>query len=93
MYAFFHWVVDVRGWTGWTFFFKVIGVNAIVVYMMGPMFCYEPGGLGNVTRFFLGALCAHVPTAVGEAVFQGGYVLVNWLVLLFLYRKGVFVKV
>lgn len=93
VYAFFHWIIDVKGWTRWTFFFKVIGVNAIVVYMLGPMFYYEPGGLGNATRFFLGALCSHVPTAIGEAIFQGGYVLVNWLVLLFLYRKNVFIKV
>lgn len=46
-----------------------------------------------MTRFFLGALCSHMPAAIGEAIFQLGYVLVNWLILLFLYRKNVFLKV
>ena len=34
MLALFYWIVDVLGWRRWTFFFRVIGMNAITIYLL-----------------------------------------------------------
>ena len=33
MFLAFYWVIDVRGWQRWSFFFVVIGMNALTVYL------------------------------------------------------------
>ena len=32
--AVFYWIVDVKKWRSWTFFFRVIGMNSITIYIM-----------------------------------------------------------
>ena len=32
--ALFYWIIDVKRWQRWTFFFRVIGMNAIAIYML-----------------------------------------------------------
>ena len=86
--ALFYWTIDVRGWRRWTFFFRVIGMNSIAIYMlmdivpfraMSKFFFSGVAGLGNVHWSAL-VLCL-------------GQVALEWLVLLYLYRKGTFLKV
>ena len=33
MFALFYYIIDVRGWRKWDFYFKVIGMNSILIYM------------------------------------------------------------
>lgn len=88
MLAVFHWIIDVRGWTRWTFFFKVIGMNSITIYMAQRII-----GFRGVDKFLFGGVASLFPPAWGEVVLSAGYIAVCWLFLLFLYRKNVFLKV
>ena len=88
MYAIFYWIIDVKGWKKWTFFFEVIGLNSITIYMAQRIIPFS-----SVNKFFLGGLAGLCPEPVGKVILATGYVAVCWLFLLFLYRKKVFLKV
>ena len=88
MYAIFYWIIDVKGWKKWTFFFEVIGLNSITIYMAQRIIPFS-----SVNKFFLGGLAGLCPEPVGKVILAAGYVNVCWLFLLFLYRKKVFLKV
>ena len=88
MLALFYWIVDVRGWTGWTLFFKVIGMNSITIYMAQRIVNF-----GGIRSYFFGGLAGLFPPVWGEVVLALGYIAVCWLFLYFLYRKNVFLKV
>lgn len=88
MLAVFYWIVDVRGVKWWTFFFKVIGMNSITIYMAQRIV-----GFRAIDSFFFKGLASLFPPLWGEVVLALGYVVLCWLFLLFLYRKGVFLKV
>ena len=88
LFAAFYWIVDVKMWRVWTFPLRVVGMNAITIYMLQRIV-----GFKNVTKFFLGGLANVVPDAFGPVVMATGYLVLCWLVLWFLYRKGTFLKV
>ena len=88
LFAAFYWIVDVKMWRGWTFPLRVVGMNAITIYMMQRIVDFR-----SVTKFFLGGLIDAVPDAFGKVVLAAGYFALCWLVLWFLYRKGTFLKV
>ena len=88
LFAAFYWIVDVKMWRGWTFPLRVVGMNAITIYMLQRIVDFK-----SVTKFFLGGLTNVVPDAFGPVVMATGYLVLCWLVLWFLYRKGIFLKV
>lgn len=88
MLALFYWVIDVKGWTGWTFFFKVIGMNSITIYLGQRIIPF-----GAIRDFFLGGVVSLVPADIGAIISNAGYIAACWLFLYFLYRKQVFLKV
>ena len=49
--AFFYWVIDVLRFRAWTFFFVVIGVNAITIYLLPHVVDFH-----KLVHFFFGAL-------------------------------------
>jgi len=85
--AAFYWLIDVKGVSGWTFFFRVIGMNAITIYVLRRFFDF-----GWTARFFFGGCTALLPGDWGAVLIQAGYVAIEWLILLAFYRKGIFVK-
>ena len=88
MFALFYWLVDVRGWSKWCFFFQVIGMNSITIYMAQRFV-----GFRTASTFFLGGVAGLLPDQWGTLVIQFGYIAACWLFLWFLYRKNVFLKV
>lgn len=88
LFALFYYVIDVKGWRKWTFFFRVIGLNSITIYMAQAIinFKYTAGFFGNGVLSLLPENAA----AFTGAVF---YIAVCWLFLYFLYRKDIFLKV
>ena len=88
LFAVFYWLIDVRGWWRRTLFFRVIGLNAIAIYLAQPVF-----GLPHVNELLFGRFSSFFPTPVAPIVLQATYVLVCWLILYFLYRQKLFFKV
>jgi heparan-alpha-glucosaminide N-acetyltransferase len=91
MLAAFYGLVELRGWRRWMFPLLVIGANSIAVYFMS--FTME--------RFFASALVRHLGTApfqvLGapfEPVLRGfGVLLCFWLILFWMYRRRIFVRI
>ena len=86
--AAFYWIVDVRGWSRWTFFFRVIGMNSLTIYLAQRFV-----GFGRIRDFFLKGLILQLPPDCIPVVNSLTYVAVCWLFLYLLYRKGMFLKV
>jgi len=86
--ALFYYVIDILGYKKWAFFFKVIGMNSILIYISGHFIRW---GYTNTGLFgWLGQLAGNPWGAVLMAV---TFVLVKWLFLYFLYTKKTFLRV
>ena len=88
LFALFYYLIDVKGWKGWTKFFEVVGLNSITIYMAQRIIPFR-----NVSDFFLSGLAGLCPEPVGKLILAIGYFAVSWLFLWFLYKKKVFLKV
>jgi predicted acyltransferase len=84
----FYYVIDVKGYKKWAFYFKVIGMNSILIYLSGHIieWDYATNGLFK----WLGQLFSDPWKWVVMAIC---YVMVKWGFLYFLYRKKVFLRV
>jgi predicted acyltransferase len=85
--ALFYVVVDVWKVRKWSFFFRVIGMNSITIYLGTRMVDF-----GYTSKFLFGGL-ARLAGGAGVLVIGAGVILVEWLVLYFLYKKNVFLRV
>ena len=88
MLAIFYWIIDVKGWRRWSFFFRVIGMNAITIYLLMRFVPFN-----SISRFFLSGVAGLGNSSWATIVIQTGSIAVEWLVLLFLYRKDTFLRV
>ncbi|MCQ2389217.1 MAG: DUF5009 domain-containing protein [Kiritimatiellae bacterium] len=89
-FAAFYWLMDVKGWRRWAFFFRVIGMNSIFIYLFQRVVPVR-----TVSLFFVGGLARLVDPGEGAAwscVVYAGQIAVCWLVLYFLYRKQTFLR-
>ncbi len=84
----FYYIIDVRGYKKWAFFFSVIGMNSILIYMSGRFikWSYTTEGIFQ----WLVQLVGDPYNIVMAAML---YVLVKWAFLYFLYKKNVFLRV
>lgn len=83
--------IDVKGWRRWAFPLLVIGANSIAVYVMSwTMEGFVRGALvRHVGRRAFGVLGpAFEPVLLGAAV-----VFVFWLILLWMYRRRIFLRI
>lgn len=86
--ALFYWIVDVMNYRRWTLFFVVIGMNSIVIYMVGHFIDFEYTAhaiFGGFLEFFPAPV-----TAVGGVI---AFILVQWSFMYLLYRNKLFLKV
>jgi len=86
--SFFYYVIDVLGHKKWAFFFKVIGMNSILIYMSGHFINWN-----YTTKGFFGWLGELSPVLYAPVVMAICYVAVKWAFLYFMYRKKVFLRV
>lgn len=85
--AFFYLVTDHWGFHKWAFYFRVIGMNSIFVYLFARIV-----DIPRITGFFLGWL-AEPMGENGEFLLITGNLLVIWLVLYYMYKKKIFLRV
>ena len=87
-FALFYYVIDVKGYRKWCFPFKVIGMNSITIYLLQKIV-----SIPSINLFFFGGLAGLCSPPVAKVLLATTYVLISWLILYFLYRKEVFLKV
>jgi predicted acyltransferase len=86
--AAFYYIIDVRGYRKWAFFFTVIGMNSILIYLSGHFIDWEYTN----NRFFtwLGQL---VGNPWNDLAMVLGFLACKWVFLYILYRKKIFLRV
>lgn len=83
-----YWIIDVKGCSRWAFFFKVIGMNAFTIYVLQWAWSFPAFG-----HKVFGGVAKLMPEAFGLLFLEVSFVLLRWLVLLFLYRHKIFIRV
>ena len=87
--ALFYWIVDVKGWRRWGFFFKVIGMNAITIYILVRTVL----NYGFLKEYFFGGVSQFLSAPVAEFLGQVGLIALGWALLHWLYRKNIFLRI
>ena len=86
--AFFYWIIDVKGFTKWAFFFKVIGMNSLLIY-----YAYRFIDFNYTSSLLFGGIYSVTPE-IWHEVFQSiGAVVLVWVFLYVMYRNKMFLKV
>lgn len=86
--SFFYYVIDVLGYKKWAFFFKVIGMNSILIYISGVFINWA-----YTTTAFFGWLVQLVGEPYGIVVLGVCTIFVKWVFLYLLYKKKIFLRV
>jgi len=84
----FYLVIDVWKIRGWSFFFVVIGMNAITIYMAQTIIPFR-----DIMQFFLKGTLPLLSDPVRLIVAAAGVLAVKWLFLYHLYRTKTFLRV
>lgn len=89
--AAFYWVIDVRGKRNWSFPLLVIGMNSIAAYCMAHLF---DGFISKALRTHLGPSAFKAFGGPYEPLLHGaGVLLVLWLLLFWMYRRKLFLRI
>lgn len=84
----FYLMIDVWKLRGWSFFFVVIGMNAITIYMFQSIVKFPP-----IRDYFLGGTMDLLSPPVAAIVGAIGVLALKWLFLYHLYRTKTFLRV
>lgn len=98
-----YWIIDIKKWQRWTFPFVVFGSNALFVYLLSILWVKIyflikiPGADGtpqNAYNFIYSEWFKPVFGDMnGSLLFGLAHIAVFWLILLFLYKRKIFIKV
>lgn len=83
----FYWVIDVKGYRKWAFFFVVVGMNSITIYLATRYVDF-----GRLASVFVGGFSRCLGPAE-PLVLAIATATLMWLFLYFLYRRKIFLKV
>ena len=86
--ALFYYIIDVLGYKKWAFFFKVIGMNSILIYISGHFIKWQ-----YTTNGFFGWIGQLVGDPYNIVVMAVCFIMVKWLFLYYLYQKKTFLRV
>ena len=90
--ALFYTIIDVKGKKNWSFFLMVIGVNSIAAYVIAD---------GGIATFIRKSLYIHLGPGFDQVfgvaystIVAGGLVLLfEWLILYWMYKRKIFIKI
>jgi predicted acyltransferase len=85
--ALFYWIIDIRGWKKWAFFFTVIGMNPITIYILDRFFDF-----GIIVAIFVHGFIDYLGP-YKPLVLELGTIAVTWSLLYYLYRQKFFLRV
>jgi predicted acyltransferase len=86
--ALFYYIIDVKGYKKWAFYFRVIGMNSILIYISGHFIKWN-----YTTEGFFGWIGQLVGDPYNIVVMAICYVMVKWVFLYYLYTKKTFLRV
>ncbi len=86
--ALFYWIIDVLNYRNWAFFFKVIGMNSLVMYFANHFIDFRY----TAAKLFDGILVIFDDRWHDSIISLLGLGIV-WLFLYFLYRNKLFIKI
>lgn len=84
----FYTIVDVLKFATWATFFAVIGTNSIIVYLGSSIINWS-----YISKSLFGGFINIAPAGWAELMLFGGMVLLQWLVLYWLYCRKIFIKI
>lgn len=84
--ALFYWIIDVKGWKKWSFFFRVIGMNSIFIYLL-----YDLVDVGRTSKLLFGWTVLW--GEFGQIINVAGAILMVWFLLYYMYKKNIFLRV
>jgi heparan-alpha-glucosaminide N-acetyltransferase len=88
--ALFYWLVDLRGYKKWTFPLVVVGMNSIAMYCLVHL---EGGFFQDSLKIHLGHDTFRVLGDAWEPFLLGlGALVIEWLILLWMYRRRIFLR-
>jgi len=85
--AFFYLVIDVWKFQKWTFVLRVVGLNSITIYLTMRVVNFT-----DISEFFFGGVGSRCGT-YGPLVLCAGVLGLEWLLLWFLHRKNIFLRI
>lgn len=86
VFALFFWFIDVQGNKGWTLPLVVIGMNAIFIYMFMSII-----PIGRIVGVFSSPIAARLGS-LGPLFSALSVFAVAWLLLLWMYKRNIFIK-
>ncbi|MBZ1327639.1 DUF5009 domain-containing protein [Aquirufa sp. 15D-MOB] len=86
--ALFYYIIDVKGYQKWAFFFQVIGMNSILIYLSGHFIDWDY--TNNALLNWLFHICGESYSVIISVICV---ILIKWVFLRFLYEKKVFLRV
>jgi predicted acyltransferase len=86
--ALFYYIIDVKGYQKWAFYFRVIGMNSILIYISGHFIKWS-----YTTEGFFGWIGQLVGDPYNIVVMAICFVMVKWAFLYYLYTKKTFLRV
>jgi heparan-alpha-glucosaminide N-acetyltransferase len=91
MLAGFYALIEWKGWRAWAFPLVVVGMNSIAIYVMS--WTMEPFFLRSL-RIHLGWLLDRVARPTFQpAVYGFGVMLIFWMILFWMYRRKLFLRI
>jgi predicted acyltransferase len=89
--ALFYYVIDMKGWRRGAFWLVVIGMNSIAIYVLVHLI---DGFILDSIKTHLGQNVFKVLGEGNETLLSGGAaLLVFWLILYWMYRKKLFIRI
>ena len=83
----FYWLIDIRQYKKWSFFFVVIGLNPITIYMLARLINFR-----NISVFITNGFIQSFGTGQ-ELVIALVTATLHWLLLYWLYKQKIFIKI
>lgn len=83
----FYSLIDILNWRRWTFFFVVIGMNSIVIYMIGKFIDFR-----YTAKALFGGILSFFPEPIQALGMVVATTMVLWCFMYWLYKNKLFLK-
>ncbi len=92
------WIIEIRNWKGWTYFFEIFGKNPLILYVASgvvvTVLAMIPVGDTSLKGIIYNSLFSNwLSPKLASFLFALSYMLVIWLIGYWMDRKKIYIKV